>query len=461
MPFNKISRVLSIAGSDSGGGAGIQADLKTFAAYNVYGMTAITAITAQNTMGVTAIQDISPEIIKAQIEAVVEDIGVDVVKTGMLHNAVIIEIVSAMIKTHNLRAVVDPVMVAASGAELLRPEAKTALINKLLPLAEVVTPNIYEAEILSDIKIRTLENAKNAAMKISVLGPEAVLVKGGHLNTSETAVDVLYYDSKHYLYEGPLYKTKNTHGTGCSLSSAIAAELSKGVTITKAIRGAKDFVSKGILNSLDIGKGPGPVNPLANLYDEAERYKVIEELRIAIDKIEKVPEVRSLVAECQMNIGVALSYAKDLVDVAAVDGRLTKHLDGVKSMGCPRFGASSHIASTILAIREFDKNKRAGINLKYDERIVEACKDIGLNVSYYDRREEPEEIKNIEGMTTKWGSREAVRRAGRVPDALYHLGDWGKEPMMVLIGDSATQVTDWAIRIAKKLSDFNEFQSEA
>jgi hydroxymethylpyrimidine kinase / phosphomethylpyrimidine kinase / thiamine-phosphate diphosphorylase len=448
-----MKKVLSIAGSDSGGGAGIQADLKTFAAYRVYGMTAITAITAQNTLGVTAIQGIDPEIIRAQIEAVVTDIGVDTAKTGMLHSAEVIETVSDMIKKYKLRTVVDPVMVSTSGSELLKPEAKNALVELLLPYAEVVTPNIHEAGILSEIKIKNISDAKYAAEIISGIGSKAVLIKGGHLETPGKAIDILYHNSETTVIEGSFHETKNTHGTGCSLSSAIAAELAYGKTILDAVKGAKDFVNKGIMSGIDIGKGPGPVNPMASLYDDAERYKALDEVRLAVSRIEKVPELKSLVAECQMNVGVALSYARDALDIAAVDGRLTKHMEGVKTSGCPRFGASRHIASTLLAAREFDKSKRAGMNLKYSEEIVKACQELGLTVSYYDRREEPEEIKNIEGMTTRWGSKEAVKRIGKVPDALYHLGDWGKEPMIVLLGESADQVVDWAIEISIKISD--------
>jgi len=154
-----------------------------------------------------------------------------------------------------------------------------------------------------------------------------------------------------------------------------------------------------------------------------------------------------------MNIGMAVSYAVDHLDVAAVDGRLTRQMNGVRAAGCPRFGASRHIASTILAVMEFDNRKRAALNLKYSTEIVEACKAVGLTVSFYDRREEPEDIKRMEGMTTKWGAGEAVKREGDVPDVIYHLGDWGKEPMLVLVGETATQVAGWTIQVMERLGD--------
>ncbi len=445
----KIPRVLSIAGSDSGGGAGIQIDLKTFAALGVHGMTAVTVITAQNTMGVIAIQGVEPSIIKAQIDAVVMDIGVDTVKTGMLHSADVIEAVAEKIEEHGLPAVVDPVMVASSGFELLEPEAKMSLVDRLLPLAILLTPNLHEAEILSGIEIKSLDDAKEAAEKIAALGPKAVLVKG-YINLDK-AVDVLYSEGEFTILEAPLHDTVNTHGTGCSLSSAIAAQIAKGDGVVEAVKKAKMFVNRGIKYGLDIGEGPGPLNPMADLYNEAERFAVIEELREAVAMVEANPGMRDLLAECQMNIGLALSYAVDSSDVAAVDGRLTRQMYGVRSAGCLRFGASRHIANTILAVMEFDKRKRAALNLRYSTEIVEACKAVGLKVSYYDRREEPEEVKMMEGMTTKWGVGEAVNRVGEAPDVIYHLGDWGKEPMVVLVGETATQVADWSIQVMKRL----------
>ena len=447
-----IRKVLSIAGSDSGGGAGIQADLKTFAALGVHGMTAVTAVTAQNTLGVTAIQGIEPAVIEAQIDAVVTDIGVDAVKTGMLHSAEVIEAVAGKIKQYSLPAVVDPVMVATSGAELLKPEAKATLVERLLPLATVLTPNVHEAEMLSGIGIGSLDDAREAAKRIAALGPEAVLVKRGHL-VAEKAVDILYCDGEFTVLEAPLHDTVNTHGTGCSLSSAIAAQLAKGEGILEAVTAAKFFVNKGIKHGLDIGEGPGPVNPMACLYDEAERAAVIENVREAVAMVEASPGMRELVAECQMNIGMALRYAAHPSDVVAVDGRLTRHMDGVRAAGCPSFGASRHIANTILAVMEFDGRKRAAMNLRYSVETIEACEAVGLKVSYYDRQEEPEEIKAMEGMTTRWGAGEAVKRIGEAPDVIYHKGDLGKEPMVVLVGETAIQVAGWALMVMERLGD--------
>jgi hydroxymethylpyrimidine/phosphomethylpyrimidine kinase len=449
-----MKKVLSIAGSDSGGGAGIQADLKTFAALQVHGMTAITAVTAQNTVGVTEIHEIPLSTIKAQIDTVVTDIGVDAIKTGMLHSSLVIESIAEALEFHDLpNIVVDPVMVATSGARLLETSAVDVLRNKLIPLAKVITPNIYEAEILAQQSIKTIEDARKAAWKINRLGSESVLVTGGHLDTLGMVVDVLFLDGDIRLLESPFVDTKNTHGTGCSLSSAIAAGLAKGLSIYESVFQAKKLVYKGIMHGLSIGKGSGPLNPMAVLYDEAEKVQVLDEIREAVRIIESAPVMRDLVAECQMNIGMALEYTSGPEDIAAVDGRLTKHIDRVKAEGAPRFGASRHIASTLLAVREYEPSLRCAMNLKYSEEPVEVMEKMGLLVSFYDRRDEPEEFKEIEGMTTRWGSGEAMKRVSGVPDAIYHKGDWGKEPMIVLLGQTPSEIAERAIRIAKRLGE--------
>ena len=264
----KIPRVLIIAGSDSGGGAGIQADLKTVSALGAFGMTAITALTAQNTTGVYGVLEIEPEFVVKQIEACVHDIGCDAVKTGMLASTAIIDAVAAAISGHKLGPlVVDPVMIAKSGSPLLKPEAIAALKTKLLPLAAVVTPNLHEAGALTGREIKSLEQMKEAARAIRGLGPENVVVKGGHLEN--TAADVLYDGREFTEFRADRIDTKNTHGTGCVFASAIAANLAHNKTVLESVTAAKDFITAAICDGLAIGKGYGPANPMAALYRKA------------------------------------------------------------------------------------------------------------------------------------------------------------------------------------------------
>ena len=252
--------VLIIAGSDSSAGAGIQADLKTCAALGVYGTTAITALTAQNTLGVAAIHEAPPEFVAAQIDAVVEDIRPDAVKTGMLANAAIIEIVTAKVKEHALPfLVVDPVMVAKSGDRLLREDAVRAMRDLLLPLSDVFTPNIPEAEDLVGHPVRTDEEVRGAARELQGLGARVVVVKGGHRG-GDVAVDVMFDGRNFHEFTSPRIETTSTHGTGCTLASAIAAFLARQEDVPDAVRHAKEFLTEALRRAEPIGHGHGPVN---------------------------------------------------------------------------------------------------------------------------------------------------------------------------------------------------------
>jgi hydroxymethylpyrimidine/phosphomethylpyrimidine kinase len=252
---------LTIAGSDSGGGAGIQADLKTFAALGVYGTSAITAVTAQNTLGVRGWEAVSESLVVAQIEAVIEDIGADAVKIGMLATAGIVRVVEAAIVRLGLRRVViDPVMIAKGGDRLLREDAIAAL-RALLPHAHVVTPNIPEAEVLTGLQIRTLDDMRAAGRRILAAGPRVVLVKGGHAEGPES-IDIACMAGGEFEIRGPRLPGRNTHGTGCTLSSAIAAHLAQELPDETCLRRARDYLEGAIRNAPRIGQGHGPLNHL-------------------------------------------------------------------------------------------------------------------------------------------------------------------------------------------------------
>jgi hydroxymethylpyrimidine/phosphomethylpyrimidine kinase len=257
-----MKRILTIAGSDSGGGAGIQADLKAITLLGGYGMSVLTALTAQNTMGVQAIHEVPAAFVGRQIDAVLSDIGADLVKTGMLANAEIIEVVAKKLRQYRIRkVVVDPVMIAKGGASLLRKEAEEALVRKLIPLAFVVTPNLHEAAVLAGGKVRTIEEMKRAARRIHEMGSNYVVVKGGHLKGD--AVDILYNGKTYEEIKGPRIETKNTHGTGCTFASALATLIARGESVPEAVRKAKVFITLAIQSSLPLGKGTGPTNPFA------------------------------------------------------------------------------------------------------------------------------------------------------------------------------------------------------
>lgn len=263
-----MKKVLTIAGSDCSGGAGIQADLKTFSAHGVFGMSVITAVTAQNTQGVFAVQDISREVIAKQIESIFDDIEVDGVKIGMVSQVETIETIAQELNRYQPRVVVlDPVMVSKSGYHLLNQKAETTLVKELLPLALVVTPNIPEAEVMTGRGIRTIAQMEEAAEEIYQMGAKNVLLKGGHLE--EDSVDVLYDGQEFSYYSSPRIATKNTHGTGCTLSSAITSNLALGYELKKGIALAKEYITLAIEHSLAIGKGVGPTHHFYALYKKA------------------------------------------------------------------------------------------------------------------------------------------------------------------------------------------------
>ncbi len=259
--------VLTIAGSDSGGGAGIQADLKTFAALGVYGTSAITAVTAQNTIGVTAWEAVSTDLVIAQIEAVGGDLPPAAVKTGMLATAAIVEAVAATIAELDLpNLVVDPVMIAKGGDRLLLEDAVAAIKTELLKLAEVVTPNIPEAEVLTGSSIRTLDDMRAAARRIRTLGPRVVVVKGGHLPIDDLVIDVVCTPDAEFDLRGPRFETRHTHGTGCTFAAAIAAYLALGQPVDEALRSARAYLEGAIRHAPGLGGGHGPLNHFWRLY---------------------------------------------------------------------------------------------------------------------------------------------------------------------------------------------------
>ncbi len=263
-----MKHILTIAGSDTCGGAGIQADLKTFSAQGTYGMSVITAVTVQNTQGVFGCQNISPDIIREQIDAIFTDIGVSAVKVGMVSQIETIHAIADKLQEYHAKnIVVDPVMISKSGFDLMQPDAKDTLIQRLIPLAYVVTPNLPEAEVITGMEIKDLTAMEQAARKIFAMGAKNVLIKGGHLENDAT--DLLFDGKNAILLHSDRIETKNTHGTGCTLSSAIAANLAKGKTVEEAVRIAKAYITTAIEHSLDIGKGVGPTNHFYELYKKA------------------------------------------------------------------------------------------------------------------------------------------------------------------------------------------------
>jgi len=436
----EVSCAMTIAGSDSGGGAGVEADLKTFSAIGVFGTCAITAITAQNTRGVYEVFPIPPRIVERQIEVILEDVEVKAVKTGMLYSREIMEVVSEAIKKYGLKAVVDPVFQAGSGDSLIKKGDVEALIDLMVPRALVLTPNKYEAELISEMEIKNPEDMKEAARRILSLGAKAVVIKGGHLEGVKV-YDLLRCEGTSRIFEKPRINTK-LHGGGCVFSSAIAAYLALDNDIVNAVEKTEIFIEEGIKHALKVGRGRMPVNPSAHLNNEAERFWVLKDVADAVEMIEAHPELLPWIAEVGTQVGMAVPYAINQDHVAAVEGRIVKLSKTAKAVSCVKFGVSSHIASIILTVMKYDLKVRAAVNLHYDPRLVEAFQKAGFKVSSFERSLEPADVKSSEGGTLVWGTEEAIKRFGGVPDVIYDLGEVGKEPMTRVLGVSATTVVE-------------------
>jgi hydroxymethylpyrimidine/phosphomethylpyrimidine kinase len=303
----------------------------------------------------------------------------------------------------------------------------------------VVTPNLLEASVLTGLKVRTIEEMKKAAHWIYELGSKHVVVKGGHLKGR--AIDILYDGKKYEEIEGPRIETKHTHGTGCTFASAIATLLARGNPVSEAVRKAKIFITMAIQSGLALGKGTGPTNPSAYVLKEVERYRVIEELKKAIDVL-KEERVGYLIPEVSSNLGYALPNVEGLEDVAAFPGRIIRYKDSVVTLSDPEFGASQHIANIILTVVKFGPEYRSAMNIRYTKETVGQLRGKGFLIGHFDRRLEPKRVKQKEGSSLEWGVGEVLRKIRRVPDFIYDEGDVGKEPMIRVIGRNPMEVVN-------------------
>jgi hydroxymethylpyrimidine/phosphomethylpyrimidine kinase len=449
--MSEMPRVLTIAGSDSGGGAGIQADLRTAALLGCHGSSALTAVTAQNSLGVQGVYPLPPETVATQIRSVLSDIGADAAKTGMLFSAEIIRAVAGALAEQPVdRLVVDPVMVAKGGAPLLREDAQEALAQEVLPLALLVTPNLPEAEVLTGMSIRSETDRKEACHRILDQGPRAVLLKGGHA-AGEWVEDVYAEATGAWeVYRSPRVSTAHTHGTGCTLSAAVAAHLAMGHDLGDAVARSRVFLQAAIREAYPMGAGHGPTNPYAAARVGGHNA-VLERLRSAWDLLEDENPV-GLIPEVQSNLAEALPGAQGYEDVAAFPGRLLRCGNRVRRVDGPRFGASRHMAKILMASARGGSRFRAVMNVRYGADVLAACRSSGLAVASFSRAEEPEEVKRAEGSSLEWGTSTVLERSATAPDAIYDEGDVGKEPMVRIFGADAVEVARRVVAVNRALS---------
>ncbi|WP_436345213.1 bifunctional hydroxymethylpyrimidine kinase/phosphomethylpyrimidine kinase [Natronorubrum sp. FCH18a] len=448
---------LTIAGSDSGGGAGIQADLVTMAAHGVFGTSAITAVTAQHTRGVESSHVLPLEEIEAQLEAITDDFDVGAAKTGMLATTEIVRFVADRAKSFEFPLVVDPVMVATSGDRLLEPEAERAY-EDLLGAATLATPNADEAEVLTDITVADEESAREAGEAILETGVDAVLIKGGHV-PGETVQDVLVTNDGARAFEHPRIGTEATHGSGCTLAAAIASRLAKGEPLETAVEGATDFLARAVRYYSDVGRGHGAVNHLVELRNEASRNLTAEEVQAVVDRfVER--DVSVLVPEVGMNVVGATPAAESVAETAAVEGRITRTLSGVQPNRGVRFGASSHVARFLLSAREFHPDLRFAVNCRFGPDVEDALEDLEWQLAAYDRDEEPADVEETEGNTMGWGARQAFGNREEPPAAVIDRGDVGKEAMTKLVASDPEMLADRVLALEAAVETDVELEDE-
>jgi hydroxymethylpyrimidine/phosphomethylpyrimidine kinase len=445
-----LQRVLTIAGTDPGGGAGVAADLKTIALLGAHGLCCVAALTAQNSTGVKGIHPVPPQFVAAQLEAVLSDIGCDAAKCGMLYSAEVIRAVADQLAKYRVpHVVIDTVLAAGSGDPLAEAEALAAY-RELFPLAALVSGNLSEVSALTGIKVTDEPSMREAARALVGQGAKAALVRGGHLSGGE-AVDILHDGQEFYRFSLPRVNTPHDHGTGCTTTAAIATYLARGHALPEAVRLAKELVHRGLRDATPLGAGKGPVNILAALGVAAERCRVLSELSAAFEMLRGAPGLSRLIPEVGMNLAFALPAASSVDEVAAFPGRLGLYHGRLTGFGPPEFGASSHVARIVLTAMQRDPGLRAALNIRHGEDVIAACRAAGLKLSSFDRAQEPPEVAAREGGSLVWGVAEALKDEG-LPQAVYDTGGLGKEPMVRLLGRTPGEVARWAIEVAATLT---------
>lgn len=412
---------LTIAGSDSVGGAGIQADIKAMSSVGVHAASVITAITAQNTCEVTNIFPIPEEMIQEQIETVLKDCDIKAIKTGMLYSADIVEVVADTLEDHDVPLIIDPVMVATVGDPLFKDDLAKALKNTLLPMCEVVTPNKYEAEILSGMKINNEDDAMFACELIGKQG-SSVLLKGGHMD-SKNITDYLYLSSEFTTMVNRRLN-KAGHGSGCILSSYITAHMAKGTDLVDSVLRSRELIQKSIATQYEIGKGELIVNPIVKKEEDPAKFRVLDALDSISSKILDIFP-HELVPKNGMNIAYAMPGAAGPEDIAAIDKRIMVHNGMLKKGGPAKFGVAEHLSYVLLEVMRKDPNTRSIMNINYTDDIVDIMEEIGLTVAKYNKKGQ----NSIAEMT-----RDAISHTKKVPDAMIDIGSKKEDRMIRIFG---------------------------
>ena len=425
--------LLSIGGSDPSSGAGIQSDIKTFDLLNAHGLTVITAITGQNTSSFGMIEPVSQKILKNQLDSVMTDFKIDGIKIGMVYNSEIIKTIYRELKNKKIIIVLDPIIKSTTGGLLIEKTAISDFKKFLIPLATVITPNKFEAEFLSKIKIDSKKSLQNAAQKIQSMGTKNIVITGLEIKNDQIS-DFILEGKNQYTLSGKKIPKIN-HGSGCNYSSSLLFSLASGNSLKKAVKFSKQFTYNSIKNAKSVGYG-------IDIIQIKGKDLIHTELTHAINKFIEIKNIYKNIPECQTNFVFSKKNPKSIKDILGISGRIVKTGNKITVAGDLSYGGSKHVATALITMNRKYPDIRSAINLKYNKETISKLRKGKLVISSYDRNVEPKNAKTKEGSSIEWGVKYAIKNLEEPPDVIYHKGDFGKEPMIIIFAKTPALIIE-------------------
>ncbi len=424
--------LLSIGGSDPSSGAGIQSDIKTFDSLNAHGLTVITAITGQNTSSFGMIEPVSQKILKNQLDSVISDFKIDGIKIGMVYNSEIIKTIYKELRNIKIPIILDPIIKSTTGGLLIEKTAIKDFKKFLISLATVITPNKFEAEYLSEIKIDSKKSLQKAAKKIQDMGAKNIVITG--LETNGKMLDFILERKSQYTVSGKKIPKIN-HGSGCNYSSSLLFSLVNGTSLKEAVKFSKQFTYDSIKNAKNIGYG-------IDITQIKNKDIIHTELTHAINKFVEIKNIYKGIPECQTNFVFSKKNPKSIKDILGISGRIVKTGNTVTVAGDLSYGGSKHVATALTTMNKKFPDVRSAINLKYNKETISKLRKEKLHISSYDRNAEPKNVKTKEGSSIEWGIKYAIKNSEEPPDVIYHKGDFGKEPMIIIFAKTPALIIE-------------------
>lgn len=448
----KPRHALTMGGLDPITGAGVYSDVKTMSMLKVLPLAVATCIVLQNSSGVKGVRALSGDDVSEQLKCVLEDCRPSAIKISVVYNEDVISRVLPLIPD-DTPIVLDPVIRSWDGYKLITDGALKMLEDELIPRTLVVTPNALEASQLTGVAVKDLNSAKEAAKRLSDLGARNVVIKGGHLSSSDRAYDLLYSEGEFYVFDKPKVYGERYHGLGCAFAASLTSFIAHGFDVVKSVELASKFTGYALRGAYRL-KGSALIsNPLQLYFKSLDVVNVLDSMIEALTIVESTRELVELTPEVGMNIAMTLLNPETLEDICGIEGRLKPIRGFLRASGHVKFGGSEHLGNLLLEVNKVWPTIRACINIRYSDEALNAIKSLGLRASSFDRRKEPPNIKAVEGQSMKWGAREALRGLKEPPDVIYDLGDVGKEPMIRILGENAVDVVRKAVKIAGKVKE--------